>query len=112
MKEVIMYTSTTWPHCYTAKEFLSEKGIKYIEKDINSDPDSRQEMMKRKIMGVSAFIIGDEVVVGLDKARIESLIDYKIIQCIKCSTKLRTPKNKGNIVITCPKCKTKFKTRT
>lgn len=69
-------------------------------------------MARRNIMGVPAFIIGDETVVGLDKSKIESLLDYKIINCIKCKTRLRIPKDKGNIVITCPKCKMKFKTRT
>lgn len=69
-------------------------------------------MARRNIRGVPAFIIGDDVVVGLDKSKIESLLEYKIINCIKCTTRLRIPKGKGNIVITCPKCKTKFKTRT
>ncbi len=69
-------------------------------------------MMKRNIMGVPAFIIGDEVVVGLDKSKIESLLDYKVINCIECFKRLRIPKNKGNIMVTCPECKTKFKTKT
>lgn len=69
-------------------------------------------MMKRNITGVPAFIIGDEVVVGLDKARIESLLDYKVIDYIECKKRLRIPKDKGIIIITCPECKTKFKTRT
>ncbi|SKC72079.1 hypothetical protein SAMN02194393_02559 [Maledivibacter halophilus] len=76
------------------------------------DPKARQEMMKKNIMGVPAFLIGDEIVVGLDKAKIESLLDYKIIKCPQCPSKLRIPKNAGNLVITCPKCKTRFKTRT
>lgn len=69
-------------------------------------------MIKRNIRGVPAFIIGDEVVVGLDTAKIDSLIDYKLINCNSCNTRLRIPKNKGSIVITCPKCNTKFKTTT
>ncbi|WP_432663137.1 hypothetical protein R9X47_21440 [Wukongibacter baidiensis] len=69
-------------------------------------------MMRRKIMGIPAFIIGNEVVVGLDTAKIESLLDYKVINCMECTTKLRIPKNKGTILITCPECKTKFKTKT
>ncbi len=68
--------------------------------------------MRRKIMGIPAFIIGNDVVVGLNKAKIESLLDYKIIHCIECPTKLRIPKNKGTILITCPECKSKFKTTT
>lgn len=69
-------------------------------------------MIKRNIRGVPAFLIGDEVVVGLDKAKIEELIDYKIINCPSCPSRLRIPKKVGNLVITCPKCKTSFKTRT
>ena len=112
MQEVIMFTTQTWPHCHTAKEYLSNKGIKYIEKDVNVDSFARQEMMKRNIMGVPAFLIGDEVVVGLDISKIESLIDYKVVTCNSCPTKLRVPKNKGKIMVTCPKCNNKFKTTT
>lgn len=68
--------------------------------------------MRRKIMGIPAFIIGREVVVGLDKAKIESLLDYRVINCMECQTKLRIPKNKGIILITCSECETKFKTKT
>ncbi len=63
-------------------------------------------------MGVPAFLIGDEVVVGLDKSKIKNLLDYKIIKCVKCSKRMRIPKNRGKILITCPKCKAKFKTKT
>lgn len=45
--------------------------------------------MKRGIRGVPAFIIGNDVVVGLDTAKIESLIDYIVVDCPKCPTRLR-----------------------
>lgn len=55
-----------------------------------------------------AFVIGDDVVVGLDKNKIESLIDYKVIDCPFCKARLRVPKGKGKIKITCPKCSKSF----
>ncbi len=69
---------------------------------------ARNEMIKRGIQGVPAFIIGNDVVVGLDTSRIEGLLDYSVISCPKCSARHRIPKGKGRIKITCSKCKNVF----
>ena len=37
--------------------------------------------------------------------------DHKYIKCKNCSTVMRVPKGKGNIVVTCPKCHNKIKTK-
>jgi glutaredoxin len=108
MKKIILYTTETWPHCRTAKEFLREKGYSFTQKDVNKDPQARAEFAKRGFQGVPAFVIGDDEVVGLDKNKIESLIDYKVIDCPNCKTRLRVPKDKGKIKITCPKCSNSF----
>ena len=108
MKKIILYSTATWPHCKTAKEFLREKGYSFIEKDVNKDKEARDEFAKRGFQGVPAFVIGDDVVVGLDKNKIESLIDYKVIECPDCKARLRVPKEKGKIKITCPKCSNSF----
>ena len=76
------------------------------------DKAAQSEMFRRGIQGVPAFIIGDEAVVGLDKARVLSLIDYKVINCPGCNAKMRIPKDKGTIVVTCKKCEQKFKIKT
>ena len=108
MKTIILYTTETWPHCKTAKEFLREKGYSFIQKDVNKDPQAAAEFQKKGFQGVPAFVIGDEAVVGLDKNKIESLIDYKVINCPSCKARLRAPKGKGKIKITCPKCSNSF----
>ena len=92
--------------------YLREKGIVYEERNISVDAEARKELMKRGIRGVPAFIIGNDTVVGLDTERIEDLIDYLVINCNKCSTRLRVPKNKGKILITCPNCNNEFRTTT
>jgi glutaredoxin len=45
----------------------------YEEKDVTKDMEARNELIKRKVMGVPAFLIGGEMVVGFDKARINAL---------------------------------------
>lgn len=73
-KEVIIYTSNTWPHCHTAKEYLSEKGVEIIEKNVQEDPAARKELMKKGIMAVPVIVIEEETIVGFDKGKIDSLL--------------------------------------
>lgn len=91
-----------------AKEFLSQNRIHYIEKDINFDHDARSEMARKNISGVPAFFIGEDIVVGLDKAKILKLVDHRVVECQVCHTKVRVPINKANIIAKCPKCKSKI----
>lgn len=75
MNDIIMYTTSTWPHCKTAKEFLREKGYKYTEKNVSIDREAQKELMNMGIMGVPAFLIGGQTIVGLDKKKIEELVN-------------------------------------
>jgi glutaredoxin len=92
-----------------AKEFLSQNRISFVEKDINLDEEARSELERRNISGVPAFLIGDDVVVGLDKAKILELVDHRLVACEECHTKLRVPTKKGTLQVTCPKCKHAFR---
>lgn len=91
-----------------AKEFLSQNKIHFVEKDINVDAQARDELARRNIRGVPAFLIGDDMVVGLDKAKILELVDHRLLECEQCHQKLRVPIDKGAIKVTCPKCKHAF----
>lgn len=108
VEKIIVYTTDTCPHCKIAKAYLNNKGYSFEEKNVDKDVEARNDMIRRGIQGVPAFFIGDELVVGLDTAKIESLIHFKIIKCPACNTKLRVPRGKGNIKVTCPKCKEGF----
>lgn len=70
MAKVIMYTTSTWPHCKPAKEFLKQNDIDFVEKNVSTDQEARKEMMGHKLMGVPAFVIDGEAFSGLDKERI------------------------------------------
>jgi len=109
MKNVVMFTTQTWPHCFTAKKFLSQHKIHFVEKDINRDEQARAELIRRNVNGVPSFLIGDDLVVGFDQQRILQLVDHRIVECEKCKGKVRVPINKGTLQVTCPKCSHKFK---
>ncbi|RKD31332.1 glutaredoxin family protein [Thermohalobacter berrensis] len=74
MKDVIVYTSNTCPYCTMAKEYLTEKGVNYIEKNVNEDPEARRELIQKGYRGVPVIIIGGEEIPGFDKERIDSLL--------------------------------------
>jgi len=57
------------------KEYLSSKGVVYDNIDVSSNRAAADEMIKVSgQMGVPVIVIEDNVVVGFDKARIDSLL--------------------------------------
>lgn len=70
MKEVIMFTTSTWPHCVPAKEFLSQNEIEYVEYNVSKDMEARKLMMKNGLMGVPSFLIDGEPVTGLNEEKL------------------------------------------
>ena len=74
-KKVVVYTTPTWPWCHRAKEYLSQKGISFIEHDVAKDRDKAKEMIQKSgQMGVPVIIIDGEVVVGFNQGRLDSLL--------------------------------------
>ncbi len=63
-----------------------------------------QEFTGKGLQGVPAFLIGEEVVAGFDRARLDQLLSKVTISCENCSSKLRVPGGKGKIKVTCPHC--------
>jgi glutaredoxin 3 len=57
------------------KEFLSQRGVPYVEKMVDSDRAAAIEMIQRSGQrGVPVTVINDEVVVGFDRARLERIL--------------------------------------
>jgi glutaredoxin 3 len=73
MKNVVVYTSDTCTYCGAAKDYLKQKGVQYEEKNIK-DVTYRKELMAMGYMSVPVIKIGEEVVLGFDQAKIDSLL--------------------------------------
>ncbi|MBT4121227.1 MAG: glutaredoxin family protein [Candidatus Magasanikbacteria bacterium] len=73
--KVTIYSTPTCPYCLQAKEFFKEKGVEYTEINVAEDQDKAKEMMdKSGQMGVPVIDIDGEIIVGFDKAKIETLL--------------------------------------
>ena len=74
-KKVTIYSTPTCAYCHAAKEFFTEQGVKYEEVDVAGDPAKAQEMVEKSgQMGVPVIEIGENIVVGFNKAQIEELL--------------------------------------
>lgn len=72
--DVIVYTSPTCPYCKMVKDFLSQRGISFEERDVSRNSSYAQELVNNTgQMGVPVTIIDGEVVVGFDRGRLEQL---------------------------------------
>ncbi len=60
--------------CQRTKEFLSQKGIPFEEKDVSKDPAALEELEQRRLMTTPVTLIDDEVVVGFDQKKLEILL--------------------------------------
>ncbi len=57
------------------KEFLSQRGISFEERDVSQNPSYAQELVRSTgQMGVPVTIINGQVVVGFDRGRLEQLL--------------------------------------
>ena len=112
MKDVIMFTTQTCSSCKKAKNFLFQNKIQFEQKDINVDAKARAELERRNISGVPTFLIGKDFVTGFDPTKILKLVDHRVVECKKCSTKIRVPINKGTIKIQCTQCAYEFEVNT
>ena len=60
--------------CNRVKEFLSQKSIKFTERDIMVDDRAIAELEELGYMTTPVTLIDGEVVVGFDRDRLEQLL--------------------------------------
>lgn len=60
--------------CGMVKEFLSQKGFRFIERDVTKDREALNELLRMGIMTTPVTVIDGETVVGYDTERLEQLL--------------------------------------
>ncbi len=57
------------------KEFLSERGIEYTERDVALDDDAMAELDALGVWTTPVTVINGEIVVGFDQPKLERLLE-------------------------------------
>ena len=72
---VNVYSTPTCGYCVQAKRFLSDKGVQFREYDVSRDQAAAAEMMALTgQMGVPVITVDGQVVIGFDRARLDTLL--------------------------------------
>lgn len=78
VKQVTVYSTPSCSWCTTLKSYLNNSGIRYAEIDVSKNEDAAREMVSRSgQQGVPQTLIGGEMVVGFDKAKINRLLEIQ-----------------------------------
>ncbi|HIQ06161.1 MAG TPA: glutaredoxin family protein [Anaerolineae bacterium] len=61
--------------CGKVREFLSQKGIEFTERDVAQDAEALAELEALGVMTTPVTVIDDQVVVGFDRPKLERLLE-------------------------------------
>lgn len=72
---VSIYSTPTCTYCRQLKDYLRERGVKFVDYDVSRDDRKAGEMLhKSRQTGVPVLDFNGTVIVGFDKQRIDRLI--------------------------------------
>jgi len=75
MSDVIIYSASWCVPCQTAKKWFDNKGISYVEKQVDSDDTSIiKEFTEAGYMATPTIIINDQVIVGHNPKKYEKAL--------------------------------------
>ncbi len=73
--EPIIYSATWCAFCHAAKEYLDKLGVKYIDKDVETDSEAGAEAVtKSGQRGIPVLDIGGTVIIGFDRPKIDAAL--------------------------------------
>jgi glutaredoxin 3 len=60
--------------CERTKEYLSQKGIPFIDRDVTKDESALEELKRLHAMTTPVTLIGTEVIIGFDPEKIDQAL--------------------------------------
>ena len=72
---ISIYTATWCPYCHMAKQYFDKLGVKYTDKDVESDIQFANEALaKSGQRGIPVIDIDGKIIIGFDKTAIDSAL--------------------------------------
>lgn len=74
-KNITVYSATWCGFCHAAKDYFDKLGVKYTDKDVETDPQFMMEAVtKSGQRGIPVIDIDGTVIVGFDRQRIDAAL--------------------------------------
>lgn len=77
MKNVVMFHGKGCSVCHEQMQFLESQGVSYISKDVVTDFEARDELLRLGSKTLPTSLIGGEVMIGFDKERLIEMLGLK-----------------------------------
>jgi len=74
--QVVMYSTQSCPYCQKARAYFDRIGQDYVDKDVESDDEARDELLSltHGSRGVPLIVVGDQMVQGWSQPRVEQML--------------------------------------
>ena len=77
--KVIVYSTAHCPYCKMAKEYLTQRGVKFEDVDVGADRARAMEMVRKSgQMGVPVLDINGQIIVGFNKPAIDAALSATV----------------------------------
>lgn len=73
----IIYSTDWCGYCKMTKQYLTQKGVEFVEKNIEHDKDAHDELMQKienDFRGVPVIDINGEIILGFDRPKIDAAL--------------------------------------
>lgn len=74
---VIIYSTTWCGYCKMLKKYLTDKGVAWVEKDIEQDAEAHKELMAKidgNFRGVPVSDVDGKIILGFDRPSIDAAL--------------------------------------
>lgn len=72
---IVIYSTPNCPYCHQVKRYLAEKGISFSDKDVATDVDARNEMVKKSgQLGVPVIEVNGSIIIGFNRPKLDELL--------------------------------------
>lgn len=73
-KEVIVYHQPNCGPCHAAMEYLKQKGIAFVAKDVFTDEAAQREMTALGSSSTPTIKVGNDVLIGFSPSKLSKLL--------------------------------------
>ncbi|MBI5287376.1 MAG: glutaredoxin family protein [Chloroflexi bacterium] len=75
--DIVLFSQGFCEYSEMVRLHLESRGQKYRERDLDYDPNAREDMLKLGATGTPVIVIDGEVVMGYDEEAIDGLLGFQ-----------------------------------
>ena len=76
-RTVVVYTQPSCAPCRKVEEFLTRMGVAFTVKDVSTDGEALDELVRSGFMATPVTIIGGQPLAGSDRKKLERLLQVQ-----------------------------------